>query len=88
QDRIKLEIERTLAPAILSNLANTESEVDLTDGVKIRKGNDSWVLIRSSNTENVIRISAEARTRNKAEDLVHQYSEIIQKLGTDAGTRR
>lgn len=88
QDRIKVEIERTLAPAILSNLANTEGEVDLTDGVKIRKSNDSWVLIRSSNTENVIRISAEARTRNQAGDLVHQYSEIIQKLRTDAGTQR
>ncbi len=80
QDRAKMEIDRNYAPKILSTLANTEGEVDLTDGVKIRKGDRSWVLIRYSNTENVIRVSAEAKTSERAKVLVEEYSGKIKDI--------
>lgn len=80
QDRAKLEIDRKFAPKILSTLAGTEGDVDLTDGIKIRKNDRSWVLIRSSNTENVIRVSAEAKTAERAGALVKDYSEKIREI--------
>ncbi len=38
------------------------------DGVKILD-EDGWVLLRASNTQPVIRITAEARTKEKLEKL-------------------
>ncbi len=87
QDRTKLEIDRRYAPNILTTLAETEGEVDRTDGLKIRKSDRSWVLIRSSNTENVIRVSAEAKTAERARALIEEYSEKIREMEERARTR-
>jgi phosphomannomutase len=40
------------------------------DGVKLIE-NDGWVILRASNTEPVIRISAEARTKEKLKNLYY-----------------
>jgi len=80
QDRAKLEIDRAVAQQVLKELAITEEPVDLTDGVKIRMNDKSWALIRASNTENVIRISAEARSQARAEELVRNFSEKIKRI--------
>jgi len=44
-------------------------EIDRTDGVKLR-WRDSWVHLRSSNTEPIIRVIGEARTPAAARALV------------------
>lgn len=80
QDRAKLEIDTKLAPLILRTLAETEHEVDVTDGVKIHLNDKSWVLIRPSNTENVIRVSAEAKSELRANELVKDYSRKIEAI--------
>jgi phosphomannomutase len=80
QDRAKLELDTKLGPRILQILSETEDAVDLTDGVKIRLDDKSWVLVRSSNTENVIRISAESKTQRRAAELVKQYSDQIKQI--------
>ncbi len=54
-----------------------ENPINSEDGVKIDLG-DSWVHIRPSNTEPVVRIIAEAPTQQRAEQLC----EDIKKLGT------
>ncbi len=77
QDRTKLEIGREMVPAILQRLGETEGDVDLTDGVKIRLGDKSWVLTRGSNTENVIRVSAESLSESRSAELVKQFTEKI-----------
>ena len=38
------------------------------DGVKLLD-KDGWVLVRASNTEPIIRVSAEARTKEKLDEL-------------------
>ena len=53
--------------------ANTE------DGLKINF-KDSWVHLRKSNTEPIIRIIAEAPTAGQAEKLVEQFKENILAL--------
>ena len=49
------------------------------DGVKIDFP-DSWVHLRKSNTEPIIRIYAEASTQEKAESLIEKIKAIIEEL--------
>ena len=55
-------------------------EVDLADGVKINFS-DSWVHLRKSNTEPIIRIYSEANTKETADNLsqkiINEIKEII-----------
>src|SRR5487761_46879 len=83
QDRAKLEIDTKLAPRILETLSNTEKDVDLTDGVKVRMSDKSWVLIRGSNTENVIRISAESNSKSKSAELVRDFTSKINQIARE-----
>ena len=56
-----------------------KSNLNLEDGVKIIF-NDSWVHIRSSNTEPIIRIYSEAKTKDQAEKLNKKFKEKISEL--------
>lgn len=53
--------------------------VTAIDGVRV-DFSDSWIIARASGTENYIRIFAEAKTKEKAEELVKEYEKIIKKL--------
>ena len=56
-----------------------KSNLNLEDGVKIIF-NDSWVHIRSSNTEPIIRIYSEAKTKDEAEKLNKKFKDKISEL--------
>jgi len=58
--------------------------VDFTDGLKIRSDSERcWILIRPSGTEHILRISVEARTKEKASGLMNYYRDkIIQIIKT------
>ena len=64
-----------------------EASLDLTDGVK-RVWEDSWVNIRKSGTEPVIRIFSEAKTSDRAEALCNETVEILKQLMTHEGQTR
>jgi phosphomannomutase len=53
--------------------------INVDDGLKIDFEN-SWVHLRKSNTEPIIRIIAEAPTAQEAEKLVHQFQHEITQL--------
>ena len=55
-----------------------EDQIDTTDGIKINLI-DSWVHIRKSNTEPVIRVISEAQSLNEA---IKISKKIISKLHT------
>ena len=65
---------------------STEEAVslDLTDGVK-RVWEDSWVNIRKSGTEPVIRIFSEAKSSDRAEALCNETVETLKQLMTHEG---
>jgi len=50
-------------------------KIDTQDGVRI-DFNDKWVLFRKSNTEPVIRIFAEAKTKEDSVDLINKVKKI------------
>jgi phosphomannomutase len=74
-----------LADALTQQAAQyyADENPDLTDGVKISR-KDSWVNIRKSGTEPVIRVFSEARTTVEAEKLCDSTLEMIQTwMGRD-----
>ena len=66
---------------ILKNLASKYSKenINKTDGLKI-DFKESWVHLRKSNTEPIIRIYSEAMTENEANRLVDQIKNDITEL--------
>lgn len=71
--------KRQLQP-VLEALAGEEADrVDTRDGVKLDFA-DGWVHVRASNTEPIVRVYGEARTRKRALDLVGQYRALVEKV--------
>ena len=66
-------MERVTAD-VLENVA----KVDTMDGVKIWY-DDGWVLIRPSGTEPIVRIFAESKTKAKAEELMLEGLELVER---------
>lgn len=64
------------APAMLAG--ETVSEVSAMDGVKYILANDSWLLIRPSGTEPVLRVYAEGRSDEEVAALLAYGEEVAQ----------
>lgn len=56
-----------------------EGNPDLQDGIRVDFSDSSWVQLRSSNTEPIIRVWAEARSKERAEELIARASKHIEK---------
>ncbi len=56
-----------------------DGKVDRSDGIRIDWG-DSWLHVRPSGTEPVIRIIAEAKTRQKAKVIANEAARLIGEL--------
>ena len=66
---------------ILNQIAEKykKEKVDLTDGLRI-DFSESWVQLRKSNTEPIIRIYSEAKTTEKAENLIKEIEGLIEEM--------
>ncbi len=69
------------AQALVQTLLTLEpaGSVDKLDGLKYHY-DKSWVHVRASNTEPIIRIIAEAKSREEAQRLVQKFKKDIQRL--------
>ena len=83
QIRSKIVADSSLHKAMIEKLADmftSESSLIMTeDGVKAIIDEDSWVLIRPSNTEHAIRVSVESR-QGKAQTIYKKASEKVQAV--------
>jgi len=61
-----------------------DQPVDTTDGVKILWG-DSWVHLRKSNTEPLVRVIAEAPSQEEATRLCEEMIREVQAIGQELG---
>lgn len=50
------------------------------DGVRINFDGDCWVIVRASGTENYVRVFAEAKTQEKAKELMMKYEKIAKEF--------
>jgi phosphomannomutase len=81
QARVTMEMARKKALVAVKKLQKEHREADALDGLKIRTSGFSWVLIRVSNTEDGVRVSAEASTMKEAEQLAHSYLLKVKRAG-------
>jgi phosphomannomutase/phosphoglucomutase len=54
--------------------------VETIDGLKIWHEDKSWILIRPSGTEPIYRLFAEAKTQERAQELVSRYKVILSRM--------
>jgi phosphomannomutase len=76
-----MEMPRKKALEAVKKLQKENPKADALDGLKIKTSGSSWVLIRVSNTEDVVRVSAEAPGMREAEQLAHSYLLKIKRAG-------
>jgi phosphomannomutase len=55
-----------------------DAPMDLTDGVKVTLPH-GWLHVRASNTEPIIRLSAEAETEEQVEQIVESVFGLVQE---------
>ena len=60
------------------NLEYTKSKITTIDGIKINLEN-GWLHVRSSNTEPIVRIIAEANSKKEAKEFIKNAIDIIKK---------
>jgi phosphomannomutase len=80
QERVALEIPRGKALKGMKRLAGRRQEADTTDGLKLTLPNRAWVLVRPSGTEDLVRVSAEAKGPEEAERLAKAYAKKLREL--------
>ncbi len=80
QERVALALPKVKALRGIAKLAKKHEEADTTDGLKLMLPGKSWVLLRPSGTENVVRVSAEAATAEKASQLAKTYAKRLKEL--------
>ena len=79
QIRRKIDFPINLFSLILENISK-EKKYELIDGIKIWESKNSWVLIRPSNTENILRLSVESQDKSEADKLVNRYTDMINQI--------
>ena len=80
QERVALEISKARALKAIRKLAAQYEGTDLTDGLKIELKDRRWVLVRPSGTEDVVRVSAEAPSSEKARQLAKSFAKKLKEL--------
>jgi phosphomannomutase len=80
QERVALAIPKAKALRGIRKLAGEYEGADLMDGLKIGLPGRSWVLLRPSGTEDVVRVSAEAPTLEKASQLSKSFAKKLKEL--------
>jgi phosphomannomutase len=74
---VKRQMVSRLTDGAPSTIAGLDvREVDTLDGVKYRLGDESWLLIRPSGTEPVLRVYAEAPTSEGVKALLDYGREL------------
>ena len=83
QVRDKIKIESNLHDKTLEKLQEKMSkkfgEIITMDGIKAIIDENSWVLVRKSNTEDIIRISAESDNIEKAKTIAQQVRDLVKQ---------
>jgi len=83
QIREKIEVGLEYQEKTLKNLLDILKEkyrnLQTLDGIKVIVNEDSWFLIRKSNTENIIRISTESNSLEDARNIHLQIKELVKQ---------
>jgi phosphomannomutase len=73
---------------LLDKMKKQYSEIITLDGIKSIIDEDSWALVRQSNTEHIIRISTESNNLRKARSIQKQVTELVNQSYEQARRNR
>ncbi len=85
-DRVDLEIDRSAIERVMRLVRQGKvkcvadrriSSLDDLDGVKMLFGDSAWLLVRPSGTENVLRLYAEAPSREEVKALLDEMAALV-----------
>ncbi len=80
QRKAKFECSKELVPKIMKEIeAHAAGEVERIDGVKIWVDEKTWILLRPSGTEPIIRVFAESDNKQKLDTVVDEYSTLVKE---------
>ena len=83
QIREKVEIDSNYHDKLIENIKNDlikkYSEIDTREGIKAIIDENTWILIRKSNTEDIIRISAESNDEEKCKIIINNIKEMVKE---------
>jgi phosphomannomutase/phosphoglucomutase len=83
QAKTKVEVDRSRLDAVLHRAEReARGKVERMDGLKVWTDEHSWVLIRPSGTEPVVRIFAESETREKADALLKKFAKVVKSASS------
>lgn len=78
QAKTKVEIDRRKTATIMKAVeAQAKGEAERIDGLKVWTDAKSWVLVRPSGTEPIIRIFAESETQAQADALLKKFVRVV-----------
>ena len=83
QLRTKIDVESDLHDKTLIKLEQKMkgkfSQIITIDGIKAIVDEDTWALVRKSNTENIIRISVESNDINQAQQIQKEITKLVKQ---------
>ena len=83
QVRTKISVDSKLHKktlgVLLKKMKKQSSQIITIDGIKSIIDEDSWVLVRQSNTEHIIRVSVESNDLNKAKSIEKQITMMVKQ---------
>ena len=83
QIREKIIVNSKFHDEVIENIKNDlrkkYSEIDTRDGVKVIIDEDTWILIRKSNTEDIIRISGESNDKEKCKSIINETTKMVKE---------
>lgn len=72
-------LHRKTLDILLKKMKKQSSDIITIDGIKSIIDENSWVLVRQSNTEHIIRVSAESNDLNKAKTIEKQITRLVKQ---------
>ncbi|MFQ6011217.1 MAG: phosphoglucosamine mutase [Nitrososphaerales archaeon] len=88
QTKLKFKLSKNDISLVLKEVERQArgKTVDKTDGIKVWESDETWVLVRPSGTEPIVRLFAESDAANTLDKAVKRYVEIIQRF--EEGTKK
>ncbi|MFQ6135276.1 MAG: phosphoglucosamine mutase, partial [Nitrososphaerales archaeon] len=80
QKKTKFECSKELVPEVMEKIeAHVKGKVERIDGLKVWVDENTWILLRPSGTEPVIRVFAESDEPKKLDAVIGEYSDLVKE---------
>jgi len=81
RDKVEYDSEHhdDILKALHDKMKEKFGSVETLDGIKVIVGEDSWALVRKSNTENSIRVSAESNSLEKVRNIHQEIKDLVKE---------